>query len=263
MGNTLYDKIQNWWNLAKQSAMDALYEEIELAKSIGSVDSKGNALIAVICDGGWGKRSYGKALNSLSGYAVLIGVRTKKVIFFSVRNKYCHTCKIAESKFTPPNFHICNKTYTCPSSGMEADIILEGFKSCEQHGARFNKLIADRDSSTYKAIRVLRIYRNPDLFVEKCECVNHLFRNFRTRFNFLTKVTKFKVASRKHITKSKGKNAAEEFNNIVAKYLGGKRINYSLGPSYTARVAEYRKFIFGSNHQTAATTAAKRLVQFS
>lgn len=39
----------------------------------------GNAHIVVICDGGWGKRSYGKKFNSLSGCAVLIGVRTKKV----------------------------------------------------------------------------------------------------------------------------------------------------------------------------------------
>lgn len=365
MGNTTYDKIQkkqqsDWWNLAQQSALEALYEEIELAKSIGSVDSKGNALIAVICDGGWGKRSYGKAFNSLSGCAVLIGVRTKKVLFFGVRNKYCHTCKIAQANCTPPNYHICNKNYAGPSSGMEAHIILEGFKSSEQHGARFYKLIADGDSSTYKAIKDLRIYRNPDLFVEKCECVNHLYRNFRNKFAFLSKVTKFKVASRKHVTPRKGQdickgikiatkhwmqsklgliekinklendimnapahyfgvhekcesyfcnkvtdpiavenlnllkkdglyyevlnlcqtyfagnakslledntnNAAEEFNNLVAKYLGGKRINYSLGRSYTARVAmavvqynskghlgsEYRKFKFGSNQQSS------------
>lgn len=92
----------------------------------------------VIIDGGWGKRSYGKAFNSLSGCAVIIGARTKKIIFFGVRNKYCHTCKIAESKCSPPNFHICNKNYNEPSSGMEADIILEGFKSCELQGARFN-----------------------------------------------------------------------------------------------------------------------------
>lgn len=220
----------------------------------------------------------------------------------------------------------------------------------------FYKVIADGDSNTYKAIRDLRIYRNPDLHVEKLECVNHLFRNYRTKFNFLSKITKFKVACRKHIKPSKGNdmckgikvaakhwkdsdlgitekinnleedcmnapahyfgvhdkcksyfcnkkteqaaidnlnllkadglyyevlnlvqtyfagnakslledytnNAAEEFNNIVAKYLGGKRINYSLGRSYTARVAqavvqynseghagsEFRKYKFGNS----------------
>ncbi|XP_037025940.1 uncharacterized protein LOC119067203 [Bradysia coprophila] len=55
-------------------------------------------------------------------------------------------------------------------------------------------------------------------------------------------------------------NAAEQFNNIVAKFIGGKRINFSLGGSYTARVAaavvqynskghsstEFRKYKFGS-----------------
>lgn len=54
-------------------------------------------------------------------------------------------------------------------------------------------------------------------------------------------------------------NPAEEFNNIVAKFLGGKRINYSLAGSYSARVAaavvsynskghagsEFRKYKFG------------------
>lgn len=106
MGNTLYDNIQNeqqgdWFSAAKESALQALYEEIELAEAIGSVDSNGNALIVAISDGGWGKRSYGKAFNSLSGCAVLVGLRTKKIIFYGTRNKYCHTCRIAQSKCTP------------------------------------------------------------------------------------------------------------------------------------------------------------------
>lgn len=97
--------------------MEALQEEIDLAIAAGEVDSKGNALIAVICDGGWGKRSYGKKFNSLSGCALLIGVRTKKVVFFGVRNKYCHKCKIAQSKCTPVQYHECNINYKGPSSG--------------------------------------------------------------------------------------------------------------------------------------------------
>lgn len=123
MGGTLYDSISknqqsDWFNLAKQSAADALREEIELAIAAGEVDAIGNALIAVICDGGCGKRSYGKKFNSLSGCAVLIGVRTKKIVFYGVRNKYCHTCKIAQSKCTPVKEHVCNINYTGPSSGI-------------------------------------------------------------------------------------------------------------------------------------------------
>lgn len=185
--------------------------------------------------------------------------------------------------------------------------------------------------------------------------MNHLFRNFRSKFTFLSKVTKFNIDLRKFIKPSKGhdickgikvaakhwresdldsiekinnleedimnapshyfgvhdncksyfcdkttaqcatdnlnllkedglyyeilnlcqhyfagnaksllenytNNPAEEFNNVVAKFLGGKRINYSLAKSYSARVAaavvqynsgghassEFRKHKFGT-----------------
>lgn len=123
MSSSFYDKISkgqqsDWLSLAKKLALEALKEEIALAIAEGNVDSKGNALIAVICDGGWAKRSYGKNFNSLSGCAVLIGVRTQNVVFFGTRNKYCHTCKIAQSKGIDPKVHDCNKNFTGPSSGM-------------------------------------------------------------------------------------------------------------------------------------------------
>lgn len=338
MGESLYDKIQKeqqqeWFTTAKQSALDALYEEIALAKAIGSVDSQGNALIIAIADGGWGKRSYGKSFNSLSGCAVLVGLRTKKVIYYGTRNKYCHTCQIAQSKCSPVKQHECNINYTGPSSGMESDIISEAFIKCEEEQkARFYRLIADGDSNTYKCLRDMRLYKNPDVFIEKFECVNHLHRNFRAKFSYLSTLTKFDIELRKHVKPKKGNdiskgiktaskywresdldvvdkiknleedimnasahyfgvhdncrqyfcgkvtqkdayerlkqlkddgiyyevqnlcqhyfaanaksllenytnNPAEEFNNIVAKYIGGKRINYSLGRSYSARVA--------------------------
>lgn len=187
------EKVQqkDWLKLAKQESMKALMKEIELAKASGSVDSKGNALIEVITDGSWGKRSYGRYFSSLSGCAAIIGYRTKKVIFFDVRNKYCHTCKLAEAKDMPVKEHQCNKNYNGPSSGMESDIIVQGFKECDQLGARFNVLISDGDSNTYKLIRDLRIYKDPDVFVAKRECVNHLYRNFYKKFNNLSTITKF------------------------------------------------------------------------
>lgn len=329
------EKIQqeDWFKLAKELALKALMEEIELAKANGEVDSKGNALIRVITDGSWGKRSYGRFFSSLSGCAVIIGLRTNKVIYFDVRNKYCHTCKLAEGKGEPVKEHKCNKNYSGPSSGMESDIIVHGFKECDELGARFHVLISDGDSNTYKLIRDLRIYKDPDVYVAKFECVNHLFRNFYKKFANLSTITKFNVDSRKKvITKDicldicKGirmaakhwreadetlpikvrmlekdilnapahylgchekcnsyfcqkttepaavdnmkslkedglyyeiqsicqtyfgnnaksllanytNNPAEQLNSYVAKYLGGKRINFSLAGSYTSRVA--------------------------
>lgn len=365
MGGTLYDSISklqqsDWENLAKKCALDALNEEIKLATDIGDVDENGTALVAVIADGGWAKRSYGKKFNSLSGCAVLIGVKTRKVVFYGTRSKYCHVCKIAQSRNAPVNQHECNINYKGPSSGMEADIILEGFKQSEEHGARYHKLIADGDSSTYKILRDYRVYKDPDLVIEKLECVNHLCRNFRSKFGFLEKVCKFDSKLRKQVNPSRGNdickgvkaaanyyrnqnmslrekmacleddimnsplhyyavhtnckpyfcsknttdaalanlqslkedglwyeilnlvqiyfasnsksllenytnNPAEEFNNIVAKYLGGKRINYSLARSYVGRVAqavvqtnseghagtEFRKFMFGNDQESS------------
>lgn len=329
------EKIQqeDWLKTAKASALNALTKEIELAKANGDVDSKGNALIRVITDGSWGKRSYGKHFSSLSGCAVIIGLRTNRVVYFDVRNKYCHICKLAEVKGVEVRQHSCNKNYNGPSTGMESDIIVNGFRECDQLGARFNVLISDGDSNTYKLIRDLRIYKEPDVFVAKLECVNHLFRNFYKKFNNLGSVKAFASDWRKkYITSSfcldicKGirmaaqhwrksdenlasklrllekdvlnapdhyfgnhnncsgyfcskattpekieiinllktdglffeiqslcqtyfgnnaksllanytNNPAEQFNGYVAKFLGGKRINYSLAGSYTARVA--------------------------
>lgn len=72
------EKVQqeDWYTLAKQESLKALLKEIELAKASGNVDSKGNALIRVITDGSWGKRSYGRFFSSLSGCAAIIGLRT-------------------------------------------------------------------------------------------------------------------------------------------------------------------------------------------
>lgn len=73
---------------------------------------------------------------------------------------------------------------------------------CEQEGARFHKCIGDGVSNTYKALTDFRIYNRS--FVEKYECVNHLCRNFRTKFSNLNKITKFDCTLRKHVKPSKG-----------------------------------------------------------
>lgn len=192
------------WQLAKQLEEEALMEEIRLAKESGHVDSAGNALITVEFDGSWGKRSYRNNFSSLSGCAAIIGLRTKKILYSDVKNKYCHICKIAQSKCTPPNKHECNKNYDGPSSGMETQIVVEGFIFCAAKGARFTRYIGDGDSSTYKALRDLRLYKDPDIDIEKFECVNHLFRNFYKKFDELLLNTKFKKNARKLLSSTLG-----------------------------------------------------------
>lgn len=208
MSNTLYDsnnKIhqKEWWYLAKKSALEALKKEIALAVQNNEVDSAGNARLSVKVDGSWGKRSMGSNMSSLSGCAVMIGMRTRKIIYFDVRNKYCHVCKLAEVNKKEVKEHECNKNYTGPSTGMETDIVVSGFLECEQHGARFDKLIADGDSNTYKVIHDLRIYKDPDMYVERYDCCNHVHKNYRKNWRSLQNSKAYPTECRKYLTNKK------------------------------------------------------------
>lgn len=156
---------KDWWQLAQNQVDEALKEEIRIAIDAGNIDSKGNALIIAIADGSWGKRSYGGGYSSLSGCAVIIGYRTKKIIYIDVKNKYCQTCANSYARMCPPNFHDCNINFVGPSSGMETAIIVEGFKHCESLGARFPILISDGDASTFKELRELRLYNDPVIVI--------------------------------------------------------------------------------------------------
>lgn len=200
-------KIQeDWWKLGKDHTEQALKEEIDHAIATGNIDSAGNALITVICDGSWGKRSYGKGFSSLSGCAVIIGLYTKKILYYDVKNKYCHICAMSYAISCPPNDHPCNINYVGASSSMETEIIVEGFQACERLGARFNKIISDGDSSAYKELRELSIYKFPDLVIEKLECVNHLYKNARKKIDALRSDTSFHNDYRKLLKPSIGKN---------------------------------------------------------
>lgn len=202
----LETKLQDdWWKLAKELEANALNEEIRLATENNQVDSAGNALIEGEIDGSWGTRSYGNKFSSLSGCAAIIGRRTNKIIYSGVKNKYCHICKIAESKDTTPKIHTCKKNYVGPSSGMETAIIVDGFKFCAEKGVRINKLIGDGDSSTYKAIRDLRLYKDPEMDTEKYECENHIYKNFNKKYGTIHTNTKLKLRGRKLLPLTLGK----------------------------------------------------------
>lgn len=206
-------KLQDdWWQVAKKFEADALNEEIRLARESNEVDSAGNMLIAVEIDGSWCKRSFGNNFSSLSGCAAIIGRRTNKIIYLNVKNKYCHICKIAESKDTAPKSHKCKANYDGPSSGMETQIIVEGFLFLAEKGVIINKFIGDGDSSTYKALRELRLYKDVDANLEKFDCENHLYRNFTKKCNTLPTSTKFKLRGRKLLPATIG-------NDIIFHYV--------------------------------------------
>nr|CAD7417958.1 unnamed protein product [Timema poppensis] len=65
----------------------------------------------------------------------LIGAETKQLLFIGVKEKFCYTCVAAGKKKKDVTDHLCFFNYQGPSTGMEQDIILEGFcASIKQHG---------------------------------------------------------------------------------------------------------------------------------
>lgn len=225
----LEENIQDhYFNLTKKLEAEALDEEIKISIERNEVDSAGNALIDVEFDGSWEKRSYTNNFTSLAGCAAIIGLRTKKILYSAVKTKYCHICKIAASKNITPREHKCNRNWEGTSSGMETQIIIDGFRHCAEKGARFNKYVGDGDSSTYKALRDLQIYKDPFISIEKFECVNHLFRNFFKQFKALLKSSKLSIKGRKLLSL--------EMGNIVAHRRCRHCYNFFLSrPKYVQR----------------------------
>lgn len=176
----VFDEIQD---SAIQEMHKAAEEEKAIALAENNVGADGIPEILVVCDGTWPKRSYGKNYSSKSGAAAIIGYKTKKVLYLGIKNKYCIMCEINKKKSGTPKIHRCFKNYDGPSTGMEAAILVEGFKSSEDmYGLRYSKFIGDGDSNVHKKILESFPYRKP---VEKIECRNHLLRNFRTKMEEL------------------------------------------------------------------------------
>lgn len=107
------------------------------------------------------------------------------MLYIGIRNKYCSVCHKAEFLKKTPSSHVCYKNWTGTSTGMESDIIVDGFcQSIETHTLIYNNLIGDGDSSVIKKLRMIKPYGN-DILVQKIECTNHILRNYSTRIRDL------------------------------------------------------------------------------
>lgn len=198
-----HEKIGDMWEgISMQTMKEAGKEERELATSEGRVDESGTPIVDVIVDGCWSKRTYKKNYSALSGAAAIIGKRTGKILYLGVKNKYCCICAQAQYKKREPRKHKCFKNYTGPSTGMESNILVEGFKSSvEMHGLIYGRMISDGDSSTYSKIIEARPYAN--VTVQKIECKNHIMRNMCNKLTQLKTDTKYPSKLRKNITDQK------------------------------------------------------------
>ena len=167
--------IGEWWKQQLQESMkEAGREEKALAEENGEFH-QGVPAITVIVDGGWSKRSHRHSYNAKSGVAIIIGKRTRKLLYIGVRNKFCSSC----SKGISEDKHTCFKNWDESSSQMEADIILEGFKQAEEvHGLRYIRFIGDGDSSVHSTLVVGVPVWGKD--IQKMECANHCCKCYRS-----------------------------------------------------------------------------------
>ena len=167
---------KEWRQQLAQEMLERGKEERRLAMECGESD-EGVPAIDVIVDGGWSMRSNHHRYSAKSGVACIIGRETNKLLFLSVRNKYCSVCSIAKAKTTDVPEHHCFKNWDGSSSAIEQDIIVEGFSKSEQmHGLRYIGLIGDGDSSVYSKIIENVPYGRR---VKKKECANHAVRCYR------------------------------------------------------------------------------------
>ncbi|GFU18384.1 uncharacterized protein NPIL_268121, partial [Nephila pilipes] len=147
-----------WEKVAENEMYCAATEEKHLAVQAGKV---GIPMLTVVVDGCWAKRSYRINYSSLSGAAAIVGIRTKKVLYMAVRNRYCMVCSRAAAVNKLPGKHCCSKNWHGSSSSMEANIIQEGFQnSMAMYGVKYAKVIGDGDSNVYKSMLDSRFYMN-------------------------------------------------------------------------------------------------------
>ena len=165
-------KICEWWrDLFEQSMTSAGKEEREIDNSY----HQGVPAITVIVDDGWSKRTHKYSYNAKSGVAIIIGKATGKILFMGVHNEFCSICN--QHPEQPPS-HTCFQNWNGSSAAMKTDIIVEGFKKCEQqHGIRYTTFIGDGESSVYSSL----IEAVPwGYSITKVECANHSLKCYRS-----------------------------------------------------------------------------------
>lgn len=180
--------LQKWVELLYDEMIKAGKEEKRLAEEAGHICEDGMPYITVVVDGGWSHRSHGHRYSANSGLAVIIGARTKKLLYLGVKNKVCSTCNFYNKNELPVKQHVCYKNWDKSSSAMESEIIVQGFQQSEKmHGVQYRIFIGDGDSSVH-----LQVLSRVDYgaTIEKRECANHVVKCYTSHLYGIAKTNK-------------------------------------------------------------------------
>lgn len=166
--------------LLEDSLVRSIQDEKQAVYGIEDPDATSNdqqapTKLSVALDGSWCTRSYGKRFNSASGCGVIVGEKSKKILFVGCRNKRCSVCNRAVrlNKEEAPQ-HRCFKNYTGSSGGMESDIMIDGFQKLMKDGIWLTTITTDGDSTTVAKLKNAIKY---GASIQHQLCCNHVTKN--------------------------------------------------------------------------------------
>ncbi|XP_076082975.1 uncharacterized protein LOC143054015 [Mytilus galloprovincialis] len=140
-----------------------------------TIDAEGNeqAGINASTDTCWQKKGSGRAYNSLSGVASLIGEKTGKIVHHTLRIAGCRICRNAQKKGGPPLPHNCKKNWSGTAKGMEPDMVVQLVKDVHEQDININELAGDDDSVGFDRVKKLL----PNSKMVKTSDRNHIIIN--------------------------------------------------------------------------------------
>ncbi|KOB52290.1 hypothetical protein OBRU01_26165, partial [Operophtera brumata] len=191
-----YQKVQNqvadeWESTAWVEMIKAAEIEREATLNEGRVNKDGIAMIDVIVDGCWCKRSYQTNYAANSGCAAIIGRRT-------ARKYICDAIRLNKADKNCENLHNDINNSVCHAFGKHSKCKKDICSHTDEIVTQFDA------SSLWQRIRILAA----------------------------------NVASHsRSLIEDVDSNVVEQFNGVIAKLVGGKRINYSQRRSYQTRCA--------------------------
>ncbi len=119
---------------------------------------------------------------------------------------------------------MCFKNWTGSATGMESDIIVQGFNSSvTMHNVRYKKFVADGDSTVFKKIRECVDYGKQ---VKKVECTNHSVKNYGKALHKIKNNTKsIKIGVRKLLTNETIERLVKNAQAAIYANAGGNSNN--------------------------------------
>ncbi|CAF4946370.1 unnamed protein product [Pieris macdunnoughi] len=269
---TCHNDVSKWWAVAAEASMkEAAEEEAKLAIEGGEVIT-GIPSITVVADACWSKRSYKSSSSSMEQASIVEGFKNsveKRNLIYStlIADGDASTYKkILESR---PYANVQVQKIECSNHLLRnyCSKLMQLQKDTSIPLTERKLLTSERITRLRTAVRAAARFRNAQttsnseknlklrddiinspkhVFGDHSACENYYCPEDKKKEQNLVPVVKnlfgkliahvSQIALHsKSLLWNVNNNRAEQFNSIVAKHIGGKRINFSLKNSYTAR----------------------------